>query len=542
MNYIYQSTKWIATLLLIALVTSCSIEEAASDFQAPEELLEEEEDGEFLTEMIEDEMTNYRLGAWNMIIEETFEESPFYTYVHRQFGHSHSFRTVSTPSLRGERAGRFELRRGDSKVTNTGKRAEVLFMQNENKENWYSFGIYLPSSGFAKDSDNDILSQWTQSGFGSPSISLRSENDRFHFRFRDSKGNTESVDLGSISKNTWNQFVFHVIHSSGSDGLIEVWRNGNRLIQRKGPNMYSGPLPRWKVGIYKPTWERKSTDTDVRVAFFDNIRIGNQNASYDEMRPSADNNKGWGPYIPEIQSFTLINAFTNKVIRKISNNEEINVKALGTDRISLRADFGESFTGSIYFNLTGKKAFKFVDSNAPYTLYGDGGVGNYYNNGGTPVGEYTLTTTTYAERSQNGKIGEVKTFKFKVVNSDQLLSSSSTSVESLTLIQANNNRVWGQISDGATLSARELGTHKLALRANMPSGYEGRVLFELSGRVNRTSMSRSSAPYVLNNYSNGNYTFGDGLPAGNYTLKLTPYDKDGRSSIGPSKTYKFEIK
>jgi hypothetical protein len=540
MNYIYRSTQWIAALLLIATVTSCQIEEISSDFQVPEEeIAYAEEDPE---ELIND-VVNYRLGNWNMIMEETFEETPFYTYVHKQFGHSHSFRTVSSPSLRGNNSGRFELRKGDAKVTSTGKRAEVLFQQNPEKELWYSFGLFIPNSGFDKDRDNDILSQWTQRGKGSPSISLRAENDRFSFRYRDEKGNVESIDLGPISKNTWNQFVFHIIHSSGSDGLVKIWRNGNLVHQKRRNNMYSGPLPRWKIGIYKPTWADRSTDTNVRIVYFDNVRIGNNKSSFEEMRPSADNNKGWGPHVPEIESYTLINAFTNKVIRKISNNEVINIKSLGTNKISLRADFAESFSGSVYFNMTGRKAHTYVDNAAPYTLYGDGGVGNYFNNGGTPIGDYTLNSTTFAEHGRNGKKGPVKTFKFKLVDSDNAFnSSSSTSVRSISLIQANTNTIWGEITDGSSISASQIGTHKLSIRANMDNNFKGRVLFELSGRIRRTSMSRSSAPYVLNNYNNGNYTFGEGLPTGNYSLKLTPHSEDGRSVIGPSRTYNFSIK
>lgn len=68
--------------------------------------------------------------------------------------------------------------------------------------------------------------------------------------------------------------------------MVEVWRNDDKILTHSGPNKYKGErLPRWKVGIYKDAWDGKTTDTDKRILYFDNIRIGNEKASYEEMDP-----------------------------------------------------------------------------------------------------------------------------------------------------------------------------------------------------------------------------------------------------------------
>ena len=66
-------------------------------------------------------------------------------------------------------------------------------------------------------------------------------------------------------------------------------------------------------------------------------------------------------------------------------------------------------------------------------------------------------------------------------------------------------------------------------------------MFELSGDYDRISFA-NSAPYVLNNYRDGNYSYGSGLHPGNYTLKVTPFIQDGGREVeGVSSTINFSI-
>src|SRR5690606_2504214 len=110
-------------------------------------------------------------------------------------------------------------------------RAEMLFerglLNQLQTEGWYSFGLYLPSDGFMPDDDEEILSQWHDSG--SPYLSLRVVKDRFKF-----KSDKENVDIDQVTKDVWHQFVFHIRQSTGSNGLVEVWHNGEKVVSRTG--------------------------------------------------------------------------------------------------------------------------------------------------------------------------------------------------------------------------------------------------------------------------------------------------------------------
>jgi hypothetical protein len=219
----------------------------------------------------------------HIIIEEDFSGKNPLDQVHQQFGTPYAFTVTTDPEDSNNKVGRFELRMDDP-ITSNGKRTEVLFPPQETHDRWYSYSVYLPSEDFQKDRDNDILNQWHQSKAGSPTTSFRVKNDRFLVRSGNTKASRKDYDLGPATKDTWHEFVFHIVHSPGVDGLVEVWHNGKKVLTRKGGNMYDiDQYPRWKIGIYKASWAKRTTDTQRRVIYFDNIKLGDQSADYSKM-------------------------------------------------------------------------------------------------------------------------------------------------------------------------------------------------------------------------------------------------------------------
>lgn len=234
---------------------------------------------------LEEALDSANLRTGNIIHEETFEGSrPLTQFIHRQLAGGHSFTTTTSPVLEGQRAGRFELRKSDPVVTTSGIRAQVLFqnslLDQLKNEGWYSFGVYFPSNEFTPDDDEESITYWRHSN-ASAVISLRVMSDRFKFRF----GN-EIIDLGPVVKDFWHQYVFHIVHSTGSNGLVEVWKNGEKVLTKKGKNSALSAQPQWKIGVYKASWEKRNTNTTKRVVYYDNVKIGNRNATYEEMLPS----------------------------------------------------------------------------------------------------------------------------------------------------------------------------------------------------------------------------------------------------------------
>lgn len=224
-----------------------------------------------------------------LLFEENFEgNDPLATVHNIETGMDHSLTVVPEPLYPNNHAARFELRESDPLVKR-GSRAEITIVKGEEnqipKNTWYSFDVYFPSDGYKDEEDTDLINQWHQEG--TPSSSIRIKNGRFQLKTGNLVENRKTIDLGKATKDRWHNFVIHFIHSDQSDGLIELWLNDEKLIERKGGNMYEGHLPKWKLGIYKSTWNDEKTTTDKRVLYFDNIKVGNENSLYEGMKNNS---------------------------------------------------------------------------------------------------------------------------------------------------------------------------------------------------------------------------------------------------------------
>ena len=99
------------------------------------------------------------------------------------------------------------------------------------------------------------------------------------------------------------------------------------------------------------------------------------------------------------------------------------------------------------------------------------------------------------------------------------------------------------IKDGAKLSLRELGTKKLAIRANTYPEKVGSVKMEMSGDYSRTRIE-DVVPYTLfGDDTNGNYYSWSATP-GTYTVKARPYagnKKNIGEPTGPEYSVTFTV-
>jgi hypothetical protein len=219
-----------------------------------------------------------------------------------------------------------------------------------------------------------------------------------------------------VERGKWNEFIFHFIHSPYSDGLIEIWHNGKKQNSIKGPNTRSGlNLPRFKVGIYKWKWNRgKTSDTSKRVIFFDNITIGDENSSFNDLRnansPVVSNQTPMNntENMVSISGFSLIDAEKKTFLGSIKNGSSISTK---TNRLTITANMPSDFKGIVIFKLTGTRNRRQTETTSPYSLFGDSN-GNYNYGPGLPPGNYELTATPVL----GNKTGNSKTIKFQLKN------------------------------------------------------------------------------------------------------------------------------
>lgn len=348
----------------------------------------------------------------NLIYQENCDGSSiFNSYVDEQVATSYGIQQTTSKFYNGVKSARFELRDTDPEVQN-GTRSEITFPDATNLERWYSYAQYIPSDSFAYDNSDDVITQWHQGGGATPALCLRVKQDHLYVRVLGTW-----TDLGTLIKDKWVSYVFHVKHSDSTDGLIELWIDGVKVLTKSGANMYtvtgSYHNPNWKFGIYKSTWNGSgTTDTHIRVLYLDNVKLGDENATYNEMAPT--------PNTFEVTSFNLVNSATEQEVRQINDGDTLDFSVLGFNKMNITAitSHVSPWSHKVRFELTGQESKIYTDNAFPYALHGDDGNGNFYYSGGglswnpPPTGTYTLKAIPITSNGSDTGIAKTINFTF----------------------------------------------------------------------------------------------------------------------------------
>ncbi|MGW0779074.1 heparin lyase I family protein [Streptomyces sp. NPDC002835] len=206
--------------------------------------------------------------------------------LNKQWATSYGATNVTSPTRDGSHAARFELRKSDP-VVSSSKRAEISQRDEQpaGADRWYGFSINLATT-WTHDTSAEIVSQWHHCDVGcpgtSPPLALLTDEGRWKIDFRG-----EPIDLGAYTTGTWVDWVFHVTWRTDSTGLLQVWKNGERVVHRTGATHGGGPRsPYFKFGIYKWDWNTGApSSTTQRVMYYDALRLGDERAVHTDITP-----------------------------------------------------------------------------------------------------------------------------------------------------------------------------------------------------------------------------------------------------------------
>ena len=249
----------------------------------------------------------------NLITELTFEtDNNLKNYIFGRGWHyekccDYSITLSDSVARSGKKSVRFDLFRTDPDVSKS-KRAEMVRMPENASERWYGMSIFFPKD-FQIDSVDELVEQWQDvpdfklgETWRSPSISLTFKKDKWDVNVAwderavnaDTLGHIsyegqKKYEVGNIVAGKWTDWVFHMKFAYDSTGVLEVWKNGQSVVQRNGPNFYNDQhYPYQKIGIYKYRWHDRQAIKSIntrRVYFYDEIRVGNENATYKDVAP-----------------------------------------------------------------------------------------------------------------------------------------------------------------------------------------------------------------------------------------------------------------
>jgi hypothetical protein len=224
------------------------------------------------------------------------------------------------------RAGRYALKstlnffNGEDASYLLREREEVRAKAPDTKvgsEYWYGFSIYLPGAAegadeYVADRYWEMVAQWwapqddpAESGRGPP-LSLRTSVNGIGGRwYIYGKYGAKAIDadpdgifltdLGPYETGKWTDWVFRVKWSYMNDGIVEVWKDGKKVVSRVnapiGFNDQKGPF--FKMGLYKGQWKHEPADgstldaVNYRVLYHDEFRMADGRGSYAAVAPGG---------------------------------------------------------------------------------------------------------------------------------------------------------------------------------------------------------------------------------------------------------------
>lgn len=151
----------------------------------------------------------------------------------------------------------------------------------------------------------------------------------------------------------------------------------------------------------------------------------------------------------EVTSLTLLDASTNKELRSLNEGATIDLSAIGTSQLSVRANTNPQTIGSVKFSLAGPSNLSRIENYAPYTLFGDSN-GDYSAGTWSPpgVGSYTLTCTPFTKSKGTGTAGHSLTIHFSVVKgSTNVAPTANAGPDRSVTLPTNSITVTGSASD-----------------------------------------------------------------------------------------------
>ena len=176
--------------------------------------------------------------------------------------------------------------------------------------------------------------------------------------------------------------------------------------------------------------------------------------------------------VPEIVSFTLINADTNEEIGPLNEGDVIELSDYAANSFNIVANIGTLEVGSVVFDYNGQEGFR-TENFAPYALAGDNGSGNF-NSLQLALGENSVTATPFTGAVAGGDSGIALTVNFEVVD-----SSLSEDDISFLLIDANSNSSLGSLLDGDVINLNEFAANAFNVSAEVDLTGVGSVVFDL---------------------------------------------------------------
>lgn len=273
--------------------------------------------------------------------------------------------------------------------------------------------------------------------------------------------------------------------------------------------------------IYRVTDSaNKAAEPVKRIVIVTDPVVGPEEPSVEPGEPEV--------LVPSIEGIKLVGFTSDKdlvELKTLVSGSVIDLSQTSIDLLNIVADSADvSNTGSVHFKLDGPVSIDRWENNAIYTMAVDT-VNLSIAKSQFPVGDYALTVTPYALPDMEGQKGAVKTISFKVVD-NQIVTSvpKIAAVDFISVSETGEYLPTSRLEEGAEilLSSAMSGLVNI-IAVSEDANKTGSVQFTLAGPT-EISRVENNPPYALANETRHLKLANEELPAGDYTLIMTPYE------------------
>lgn len=159
------------------------------------------------------------------------------------------------------------------------ERSELLERQRHplGSDLWYSFAVYVPED-FPIRNRRLVMGQWKQTAIPfylkhSPVVAQRFVNGVLSITVSNNSGMETLYQTGGTYRpalvGEWTTFVYHIRFDKGDDGLLEVWMNGEQIVDYRGQLGYVEDFNTtyFRLGLYRDQLEQPMT------MYFDDVAM-----------------------------------------------------------------------------------------------------------------------------------------------------------------------------------------------------------------------------------------------------------------------------
>lgn len=140
---------------------------------------------------------------------------------------------------------------------------------SDGEERFYTLSFWAPKEIWdVATKRSTVISQWKQFGGGNPNFEVRLNSaGNYALTVRSVEHDVSETLIGSFVPDQWNDLKYYVKNSTGSDGVLKIWLNGELVYSYSGVTLYKSDEDGYvKFGMY-------TEFRDERVLLADAVRI-----------------------------------------------------------------------------------------------------------------------------------------------------------------------------------------------------------------------------------------------------------------------------